>query len=369
MPSMLAQLLCTFALTVLLVAWLRQAAVPLGLLDAPDARKQHDGKVPLCGGIAMFLTWGAVGYGWSTHFPIPAGLLLGLGLLVLVGIADDKWRLPPWPRLVMETLAAVVLIATANISTINLGLGPGFEPAGLGYAATLAVLVVFAVGTMNAMNMMDGIDGVAGASASGALFWLALMASYAGRPDLALHILLLLAATIGFLVFNMRYRWRAKAAVFLGEAGSVTLGGALAYFVITLAGGQGGLPLTALLWVLVVPVLDMASLVARRIHARRNPLSPDRWHMHHLLLQMGFSPAAAAGLIATASGLCGTIAYLGIVLDIPGPLMIAGLVVPVLVHTAVVRSATRTTQVKAEARTWNVNRLASVDGRPSGGSA
>lgn len=369
MPSMLAQVLCTFALTVLLVAWLRQAAVPLGLLDAPDARKQHDGKVPLCGGIAMFLTWGAVGYGWSPHFPIPAGLLLGLGLLVLVGLADDKWRLAPWPRLVMETLAAVALISTANISAINLGLGQAFKPTGMGYAITLAVLVVFAVGMMNAMNMMDGIDGVAGASAAGALFWLALMASHAGRPDLALHILLLLAATVGFLVFNMRNRWRAKAAVFLGEAGSVTLGGALAYFAITLAGGPGGLPLPALLWVLVVPYIDMASLVARRIHARRNPLSPDRWHMHHLLLHMGFSPAATAGMIAAASGLCGAIAYLGIVLDIPGPLMIAGLAVPVLAHTAVVWSATRTPQVKAEARNWRGSRLASVAGRSSGGSA
>jgi hypothetical protein len=74
-------------------------------------------------------------------------------------------------------------------------------------------------------------------------------------------------------------------------------------------------------------------------------------------------------LIAAASGLCGAAAYLAIILDIPGPLMIAGLAVPVLVHTGVVWSATRKPQVKAEARNWIVNRLASAAGRPTGGSA
>ena len=369
MSVLLAQFLNTFMLTALLIAWLGRVAPQFGLVDAPDYRKHHDGKVPLCGGIAIFLAWSIVGYGLSKHFPVPASLLFGLGLLVLIGIADDRWRLTPWPRLATEALAALILVHAANIATINLGIGQPLELTGPAYMAAIAITVVFVVGTMNAMNMLDGIDGLAGASASGALFWLSLMASHAGKPGLAVHILLLLAATIGFLVFNMRHRWRSKATVFLGEAGSITLGGALAYFVISLASGRDGLPLPVLLWIVIVPVTDTASLIVRRLLAHRNPFSPDRWHMHHLLLQTGFSPAAAAGLIAGASTLCGAIGYLAIALDLPAPLMIAGLAVPVIAHTVIVLTISQRRMSKESAGGKLARRMPSMAGGPTGGSA
>ena len=344
-------LLNAFLLSALLIVWLRQVSVPLGLVDIPDFRKRHDGVVPLCGGIAIFGASAIVSLGLPSGFQVPNNLCVGLTLLLLIGIADDKWRLPPWPRLLGETAAACILAGATAIVPYNFNIGLPVPPETISWAQPLIALavIVFLVGAMNAVNMMDGIDGLAGAGTAAALFWLALISSHEGRADLALHAVLLLSATLAFLVFNMRHRWRTRASVFMGEAGSITLGGAVAYFMVSLASGGNGVAFPVLLWVLVVPITDTLSLMVRRLRAHRNPLSPDRWHLHHLLLEMDFSPAAAAGMIAAASALCGSIAYLALVFEVPSAVVTAGLALPVLAHTALVSHATRRTRFSERA--------------------
>ena len=338
-----AYLLNAFLLSALLIVWLRQVAVPLGLVDMPDFRKRHDGVVPLCGGIAIFVASAVAGLGFPPGFQVPGNLWVGLDTS-----ASHRHR--------RRQMAPAALAATARrdgrrvhpgglasssplISMLAWLLPPEF----ISWAQPLIALavVVFVVGAMNAVNMMDGIDGLAGAGVAAALCWLALISSHEGRADLALHALVLLSATVAFLAFNMRHRWRSRASVFMGEAGSITLGGAVAYFMVSLSSGEDGVAFPILLWVLIVPITDTLSLLVRRLRAHRNPLSPDRWHLHHLLLDMDFSPAVAAGMIATASALCGSIAYLALVFKVPAAVVTAGLVLPALVHTALVTHATR----------------------------
>lgn len=370
MSGAFAYLLNAFLLTTVLIMGLRQVAAPLGLVDRPDARKQHDGLVPLCGGLALFASYFVAALSLPGSPLAPLDFLLALAFLVLVGMADDRWNLPPWPRLATESAAAALLIGTLDLTRFQFGFALPQEMLHIASILTLGTALLFCVGMMNAVNMSDGVDGLAGGNAAIALFFLALIASRTGAADLALQALLLLAATVGFLVFNLRHPWRDRAAVFLGEAGSVTMGAALAYLVLALATDTNAPPFTALIWIVIVPIIDTLSLVVRRLAAGRNPLSADRWHLHHLLLDTGSTPARTTGLIALASGLCGGIAYVGIVMHVPGSVMLVGLVLPVTAHAALVLTLSRRQQTaKAASALQQTNNLPAAASQQTGGRA
>jgi UDP-GlcNAc:undecaprenyl-phosphate GlcNAc-1-phosphate transferase len=335
LPNIYAHILNAFLASVLLIEIMRWLAPQLQLVDLPDARKRHDGEIPLCGGLAIFTAFMLTGIGFGPRYGIPWNMETGLGLLVLIGLADDRWRLRATTRLMAEFGAALLLVAAAGPFLLNLGtfLDVQFLLAPI-VGMTLAV--VFLVGTVNSINMLDGIDGLAGASTAAALFWLALIADRLGEMDLMLQALTLLAATIGFLVFNMRHPWRVRASVFLGDAGSHMLGAALAYFVIRLSTGENGMAFVTALWILVLPLTDTLSLMVRRTWAGKSALAPDRQHLHHLLVDRGLSHTVTAALLAGASTLCGAIGYLGFVAGIADSTMAIGLMIPVLLHCIVV---------------------------------
>ncbi|MBZ8134432.1 glycosyltransferase family 4 protein [Afifella sp. IM 167] len=343
MAAALEQMFNAFFLSALLILWLRGAAPALGLVDRPDLRKQHDGIVPLCGGIGIFFGAGLPALMLPEPLRIHGHVLLGLGLLLLVGAADDRWCLPPWPRLLSQTLAAAILIWPLTAGRVELG----FPPPSAVEMLMPPILLVFAVGTMNSFNMMDGIDGLAGTAGLAALLWLTLIASHFDRADLVAQSLVLLSALLAFIAFNLRHPWRSRASVFLGDAGSVTLGGAIAWLVIALATGPEYAALPGLLWVVALPSAETLSLIVRRIRRGRSPLLPDREHLHHLLIDNGVSPAGATGLIALASALCGGIGWIAIVSGAPSPLVMAGLAVPIAAHAWVIRRLSRPRDVLA----------------------
>ena len=170
--------------------------------------------------------------------------------------------------------------------------------------------------------------------------WLMLIAANVGMIDLVLSLETLTICICAFLVFNMRSPWRARASVFLGDAGSTSLGAVIAYAILLLATGDGVNAFPSLLWLVIVPVLDTLSLMVRRMAAHRSPMSADRWHLHHLLLDLGFTPGAATMALTLATALCGAVGYAGIRLEIPGEIMALLLVIPVGVHTAFILAAT-----------------------------
>ena len=340
MPVGFFGFITVFGLSVVLTFCFRIAAVRYGLVDTPDARKLHDGRVPLCGGIAMFSAFAVAATIIGVISAVPWNLAVALLLLTLCGAADDRWRLPVLPRLLVHFIAAIMVVVPAIALGINFGSFLHLsDPALLPVALVVSTLLV--VGLINATNMTDGADGLCGGWGAGALFWLAILAQGTGQARLASVSLLLLAAVVGFLAFNMRHPWRSRASVFMGDAGSIALGGALGFLVITLAAGPHGIPLPFLAWIVVVPMTDMASLVIRRLLARRSPMSADRWHLHHLLLDMGVPHATAVGLLVLVSTACGAVAWAAYVLKAPDSLVAAGLAVPVIAHTAFVLVATR----------------------------
>ena len=166
--------------------------------------------------------------------------------------------------------------------------------------------MVCALGVINAVNMLDGLDGAAGGSALVASLWLAWGAFAQGLGVQCALLLLLAAAIAGFLVWNLRMAGRSQATVFMGDAGSMMLGLALCWFSIDLTQGAGRiLPPIVCVWLLAVPLLDMARVMFLRLLRGKSLFDADRGHFHHILLARGHSVAATAWLLIGASALSG----------------------------------------------------------------
>ncbi|MGH8008579.1 MAG: MraY family glycosyltransferase, partial [Candidatus Binatia bacterium] len=180
--------LLAFALSVAFCLGFRGLAREWYLIDIPDTRKRHDGNVPLCGGIAIFLSFFVAAFlasGVSGHANAVA-LLPGLVLILVTGVLDDRFNLPVAPRLAIQLLAAFLIIAIAGIRQTYLGLASdGIETAAtpapymliqiLTGPLFLIIALAFNVGLVNAVNMSDGVDGLAGSASAAAFFWLAVI--------------------------------------------------------------------------------------------------------------------------------------------------------------------------------------------------
>src|SRR5690606_8015318 len=173
-------------------------------------------------------------------------------------------------------------------------------------------------GVVNALNMSDGADGLAGGLAFVATGWFALaLAFVAGSHPEAAALLpvacALAGALAGFLLMNLRTPWRAKAAIFMGDGGSMMLGFILGWLAVrtTSAFGEAGPAPVVALWILAVPLADTISCMLRRIASGATPMSPDHRHLHHLLPAMGLSIRRSVAIILAAAALLGGLGILG----------------------------------------------------------
>ena len=339
MQALIVNIFATFLLGVTVIALFKRLSPALNLVDKPDRqRKHHRGAVPLCGGIAILAAFFLASLVEGRQGPMAVNFWVGMLFLVLLGLIDDRWPLPALGRLVVQLVIAVMLVDSTDIGQLSLGVL--LSDLDVLLPLYFAIGVLFIVGLVNAWNMQDGVDGLAGGTAAVVVCWLMLIAANVGMIDLVLSLETLTICICAFLVFNMRSPWRARASVFLGDAGSTSLGAVIAYAILLLATGDGVNAFPSLLWLVIVPVLDTLSLMVRRMAAHRSPMSADRWHLHHLLLDLGFTPGAATMALTLATALCGAVGYAGIRLQIPGEIMALLLVIPVGVHTAFILAAT-----------------------------
>ncbi|UDF32856.1 UNVERIFIED_ORG: undecaprenyl/decaprenyl-phosphate alpha-N-acetylglucosaminyl 1-phosphate transferase (plasmid) [Roseateles sp. XES5] len=322
----------SLALSAFFVVLLRWLSAPLHLLDLPDHRKIHEGAVPLCGGIAIFLAFSGISLFTANTMDVGPGFWSATLLVVTLGVADDRFALPARFRFAAQALIAMALIAAEGLGRISFG--DMLPVAGFGGQAVLLVIsIAFVVGLINAWNMVDGIDGLAGGSAAATLVWILLLALHAGQDGLVFPVAALLSAVGGFLLFNLRSPWRARASVYLGDAGSTALGAIIAYLILRLSNGAQGLAFPSLLWLVILPVVDTLSLMVRRLLDHRSPMSADRRHLHHLLIDCGLTPGTTSYLIVLISFLCGGIGYIGLLSGVSGAVMAAGLLFVAAAHS------------------------------------
>jgi UDP-GlcNAc:undecaprenyl-phosphate GlcNAc-1-phosphate transferase len=304
-------LLVTAAVTYLLTPLVRRVAIAGGAMHEARDRDVHVVPIPLLGGIAMFggLAAGLVVAAQLTPLGsvlqgnrTAASLLLAGGVIVLVGVVDDRWGLGPISKLAGQAVAGGILVwGGAQLSWVPL---PHDTTLFFNLNQSTALSIFLVVATINAVNFIDGLDGLAaGIVCIAAIAFFA----YYYRLTLALHLpdqagpalasALLAGACLGFLPHNFY-----PARIFMGDTGSMLLGLLLAYVPIssinsldpaTLGSSINRfpevLPLLLPATILVIPYADLLLAVVRRTRAGLSPLAPDRKHLHHRLLDIGHS--------------------------------------------------------------------------------
>ncbi len=318
-PSTLL-MIAGFFLTLAVFWAARPMAHKVGLVDKPGGRKQHEGAIPLIGGlviITIFLVLGLIAKMQDAINFLP--LMGGVLFLLTVGTLDDKFHVHAWVRFVIQIWVSCYIVIFCGAEIENLGNLLGFGEIDLGYAAKPFSVTCFVL-LMNAINMMDGLDGLVGGFMVIVLGWLAFVYYQAGSVFHAQTIALLLAPLIAFLFLNMRHPLRKKACVFLGDAGSLSLGLLLGFFAISAAKGQGVdfiLPPVAIIWFVGVPVIDAFSLFFVRLKRGGHPFEADRLHLHYKLVDSGIAPQYATPLMLALSFLFCAVGYFGAAFNVP----------------------------------------------------
>jgi len=341
------QVLIACATCAILIALFRRTARHLSLVDVPYGRKTHEGFVPLVGGLAIFSSF--LFAALLNHQSLAAfnSLLSGLVLLVVVGVLDDLHDLSTSSRFFTQIMAALLVTSWGGVTVAELGDLFGTGPASAG-SWSIVFSVVCIIGTINAINMIDGIDGVAGAIGLSTCVTLGVLAQEAGLWRHATMLYVLAGALGGFLAFNLRTPWRKQAAVFMGDAGSMALGFALAWFAIDLSSPlrTALAPITAV-WIIGLPLLDMASVMARRLERGSSPFRADSQHLHHLLQRIGFSVMTTSAIMVSTNLLFGLGAIAAERSGVPAYWMFYGFLGLLLTYHVSVRRAWRRLERRA----------------------
>ncbi|CAE1147095.1 UDP-N-acetylglucosamine--undecaprenyl-phosphate N-acetylglucosaminephosphotransferase [Serratia sp. JUb9] len=304
---MVYQLGVIFFLALLLMAIARGVALKLALVDKPSARKQHQGHIPLCGGIAIYLSVALFSLWQPDGVPHMAVYLCCVTALLLLGVLDDRFELSVAPRMAVQGGLALVMMLAAGMRLSSLGSLWGGEALQLGYGALLVTpLAVW--GAINAYNMVDGIDGQLGIQSCVTLAGLAVLFALGGRLDTAFWCLSLIVTLAAYLLFNLGFFGR-RNRIFMGDAGSMVMGFTVLWLLLSATQGDGAVmrPVGAL-WLIAMPLMDMVSVMLRRIARRQSPFRAGRDHLHHILMRRGLSARqalAVSGLLALALAVVG----------------------------------------------------------------
>lgn len=276
-------------LTGVMILTLSKFSGVLGLIDSPGLRKHHKGNVPLVGGLAFFIASNSVLLIVYSHEPIAASYLLAGMLVTMMGAVDDSQNLGVAVRLFVQMLSALLLVLSTGHSIENFFTMFNGNDVEISFLAG-SILTIFAVmGAINAFNMVDGIDGLAGLLSLNTFLSLAVLFWLSGQAYWSWWPLLISSCLLMFLCFNLGLI-RSFPKVFMGDAGSMFIG--LSIIFLLVIGSQSDQPVfrtVTALWIIAVPLTDMAAVIIHRVRQKRSPFTADRQHLHHLLLDQGLS--------------------------------------------------------------------------------
>jgi UDP-GlcNAc:undecaprenyl-phosphate/decaprenyl-phosphate GlcNAc-1-phosphate transferase len=281
--------LVSLGVTMLLIPPLIRHAAALKLVDIPDTRKVHSKAMPRVGGIAMVAGTGLALLTGLDLSQDSVGVILGTVLISLFGAWDDRVNLDYRIKFAGQSIAALVVIVWGNVLIEHI---PFFDLA-LPHYLAIPLTVLALLATTNAINLSDGLDGLAGGLTLLSLSGLALVAYLAGSRDVVIMALAIAGSIFGFLRFNTH-----PAYLFMGDGGSQFLGFSVGVLSILLTQrAENSLSTAQPLLLLGLPVLDTALVMAQRIRAGRSPFAPDKNHIHHKLLELGFDQQEAVFLL------------------------------------------------------------------------
>jgi UDP-GlcNAc:undecaprenyl-phosphate GlcNAc-1-phosphate transferase len=320
---MFLDLFFTFFISFAILFLMRKVARQIGLVDKPSGRKKHTGNIPLVGGVSICIT--IVQYIYSHPSMINHANLYMICIvgLTAVGAFDDKYDLSVRVRMFVQTVISIAMIYFAKAEIVTLGDILGFGRISLAYGYIGGVITILAViGCINAFNMVDGIDGLLGGLSVVTFAAIGILLRIANEQSLSYLCLLLVVCMLPYIVMNLGLVGRERK-VFMGDAGSMMIG----FTVIWLLMGTSQTPESPMirpvtaLWLIALPLMDMAAIMIRRIKQGKSPFKPDREHLHHICQRLGCSPTQTLILICSVATMFACVGIIGEIFAIPEFLM------------------------------------------------
>lgn len=295
MSGVLAIFLLALAVTAVSIPWVRRLALRTGFVDAPSQRKLHSTPMPLLGGLGIFAGAFVALVFFANETPnTVTGVFLSFTLVMLIGLADDRYHLPARVKLLGELSAVAILIYFGIHVRLPL-------PDIVNYAIT----ALWLIGITNAINFLDNMDGLsAGISGVAAAFMLLL-----GLENNQFLVAGLSAAVLGACLGFLRYNF-PPAKIFMGDVGALFLG-----FTLAILGLQLRFPanMPTVTWmvpvfILAVPIFDTTLAVISRLRRGLSPNTAGKDHISHRLVRLGFSQRETVLILYLLTGATGMIA-------------------------------------------------------------
>lgn len=301
LPAMIA-LFCTWWIH----PYILKVAITKNIVDNPDARKLQRVPVPVLGGLNVVfgVLTGVMGFNLFGNFYDLFPVFASIIIILIIGLMDDMISLTPRVRFVVEIILVLFLIFTTGYQINDFHGLWGLQEVPLYLSVPLTV--VASVGIINAINLIDGVDGYSSGYSivSCALFGM----MFYVLDNIRMVTLAAIVATslVPFFFHNV---FGKHSKMFIGDAGTLSLGIVFSMFVATILsvtpGGKpvdpnmGLVPFT--LAVLCVPVFDTLRVMSARIYRGKSPFHPDKTHLHHLFIELGFSHIGTTISIITAN--------------------------------------------------------------------
>lgn len=285
---------------------IKKLAIKIGAVDVPkDNRRMHKEPMPRLGGLAIYISFMVtvlIAVDINTKI---LSILVGATIIVILGIIDDIKAIGAKWKLLGQLLAALVVIyGGVSIDFLRFPIGDR-EIIGLGILY-IPVTIFWIIGITNTLNLIDGLDGLSagvGLISSISLFSIAVIQ---GRYDVALILIILAGATLGFLRYNFN-----PAKIFMGDTGSLLLGFLLG--TLSIEGVMKSVTTIAVILpvlVLGIPIFDTAFAIVRRIINKRSIAEADKGHLHHRLFNMGYTQRQTVLILYAISVILGGSAVL-----------------------------------------------------------
>jgi UDP-GlcNAc:undecaprenyl-phosphate/decaprenyl-phosphate GlcNAc-1-phosphate transferase len=316
----LMTLILCFISSILITPIVKKLAFKIGATDRPNNRKVHEKIMPRMGGLAIYISF-VIGLlimnpDSRYHMAIVAGSII----IVLTGILDDIFDLKARIKFINQIAAALIVVLWGGIDVdfINLPFEGKLEFGAL----SIPITILWIVGVTNAINLIDGLDGLAAGVSSIALISISGMAIVMGDVYVMTIGFLLLASTLGFLIFNFH-----PAKIFMGDTGALFLGYMIA--VLSLLGFKNVTFISFIIPVIMlgVPMTDTIFAIVRRLVKRAPLAAPDKSHLHHCLLNLGFTHRQTVLLIYAISAMFGLTGFIFSFTTMWGSLLILTIII------------------------------------------
>lgn len=300
----MAAFFAAFAFSLFLTPYSKTIALKLNAIDYPKKRGMHKDPVPRLGGVAIF--FGFFGALLAVAAFVPEvrakefiGFILGAFIVFALGVADDVKNLKPGTKLAVQIIAALVVIFSGT--KIEVVYWPWLTNFG---ALSFPVTLIWIVGITNAVNLIDGLDGLAAGVSSIGAFCLMILCILTGHELAVILTACLAGSCLGFLPRNFN-----PAEIIMGDSGSTFLGYVLAVSsIIGVYKAYAILSVALATLALALPILDTLFAMLRRAISRKPVMEGDRGHLHHRLVDSGWTQKESVIIIYGISFTCAAIA-------------------------------------------------------------